>query len=174
MQGLSTMQENYFDMKLSSISDASASPVCADGGVNPTWMTFGTMAYPEICCAECSGIVYYRWSGWPPPEDCGIGSSSCGGCWDIHASIAWARSPSRKAASTRHMGGSNVGFADGHAKWIMAAAITAMSDSKGMEKLGWNCSPGTSREGFLATPECGTPPDGMIFLYSKSVGWSGW
>jgi prepilin-type processing-associated H-X9-DG protein len=172
VQGLSTMQENYYDMKLSSISDASASPVCADGGVNPTWMTFGTMAYTEICCAECSGVAYYAWSGWPPAEDCGIGSSSCGDCWNLHANITWARTPSRKSASTRHMGGSNVGFADGHAKWIMAAAIMGMLDSQGIQKLGTTCGSGTSREGYLAN--CGNPPAGIMFASEKYVGWGGW
>jgi prepilin-type N-terminal cleavage/methylation domain-containing protein len=169
IQGISTMQENFYDMKFSNISDAARTPVCADGGVNPTWMTFGTMAYPEVCCAECSGVNYFSWGGWPPSD-----ADYCGGCdcHDLHANIDWARNSDRMKASARHMGGDNDGYADGHAKWSAAAAITAMSDSQGMEKLGWCCSPSTSADGYAAN--CGSPAAGMLFLYKTPLGWSGW
>ncbi len=164
VQTIASAQENLLDVKMSAIQDPSAAPICSDGGVNTTWFTAGTIAYPDICCAECSGIAYYAWNGWPDPSGCPDGSY-CQDCVDGHAMIDWAQNPDRKKATARHLGGNNTGYADGHAKWTAAAAFCALSDERKLEYVGWNCGDFTSAEGYRAN--CGDPPGGMVFLYSR-------
>ena len=42
---------------------------------------------------------------------------------DKNLADEWASDATFRAKYTRHMGGSNIGFADGHAKWFDAEAI---------------------------------------------------
>ncbi len=163
VQGVATGQENFADVRMSRIQNASAVPICSDGGASPEWLSIGTMAYPDVCCAECSGIRSYMGQGGQAG-----GSSDCG---RSHAGLEWAQGPDRRKATSRHLGGSNIGFADGHAKWFAAEALCAMSDTREFEFVGWNCGPQTSADGYRA--KCGAPPSGMTFLYSRAQGFRG-
>jgi prepilin-type N-terminal cleavage/methylation domain-containing protein/prepilin-type processing-associated H-X9-DG protein len=152
-------------LKASAADDPAKFVICADGALSDAGSP-GTVAYPDICCAECSGVAYFKWSGWPPiaADACGIDSSECGECWSQHANLDWIRSPSAMRASTRHLGGSNLGFMDGHAKWYNAQAICAGYSEGQIQGVEGYC-PGGSKQGYEAN--CGTPPAGMIWLYDK-------
>ena len=56
------------------------------------------------------------------PEACGV--QFCGACCEIGCYYPefWS-DPEIRKGYTRHLGGSNIGFADGHAKWFPAEAI---------------------------------------------------
>lgn len=77
------------------------------------------IAYPEVCRIDhvaCSGL-------W-----CGADWENCSWAIDCGAEkgdVRWATDPQfRKThAGTRHLGGSNLGFADGHATWMPAEQI---------------------------------------------------
>jgi prepilin-type processing-associated H-X9-DG protein len=88
------------DMRLSQIQDPAWFVVCADGNWND-------IEYP-------ASVAF--------PEACGVGF--CGTCCEIGCNYPdfWQDSEIRKRY-TRHLGGSNVGFADGHAQWFAAEAI---------------------------------------------------
>jgi len=67
-----------------------------------------------------------------------------------------------KQASTRHLGGSNLGFLDGHASWLAAQRILTMAKDKDLDGITEYC--------FGATLEtyreyCGDPPPGAEFLF---------
>ena len=171
IQTIGTGQENFYNVKMASLQDVASVPVIADKGIDPTWLSVGTVGWPDICCAECGGIAQYQWD-WPT-ADCPNGEW-CPDCPPIHASYRnlheggpeqWMKD------GTRHLGGSNLGFADGHASWFAAKALAGKSDNGEFEHFGWVCSPYTSSQGYLA--ECGTPPPGMTFLYNVPHDWSG-
>jgi len=149
------------EVKTAQIEDASSYVVCQDGGGVSNAGSPGLAAYPDICCAECSG--YYKWDGWPPTAEdaCGIESSECAGCWNMHANLDFLKDPKLQEAAARHLGGSNLGFADGHASWIHARQVLAKCADGTLMGLAPYCPSGT-RE--LYTKNCGDP-NGYNFLY---------
>ncbi len=172
--GYSTMEQNFPDRKFGSFDNAAAVPVVADGGgLKANFMSLGTMAYPDICCAECSGVAWSAWS-WPTAE-CPDGTW-CPGCPELHAPVHYIQSGFKddwKRNASRHLGGNNIGFLDGHARWLPAERILAMADNRELQGIGTVCGLwGTSREGYLAT--CGTPPANVTFLHEKAIPWGGW
>ena len=151
-----------YGLKLSQVQDAVHFPICMDSGaINEKVWTPGLIAYPDICCAECSGVMSPI-GGWPPVEDCGIGSSECAGCWQVHANPTFYSNPTIRKSATRHLGGVNVGFLDGHAQWFQSERFIAMQADREWEGVAPYC-PETTREGFVAA-ECGDPA-GYNFLY---------
>ncbi|MFB3883506.1 MAG: prepilin-type N-terminal cleavage/methylation domain-containing protein [Armatimonadota bacterium] len=173
VQGYVTTEENWADKKLASIQDAVSAPVIADGGGRPNWMSISQTAYPDICCAECSGFQTAMW-GYPssPNDPAGWLDESEYDCWALHAHTQWASDENMKKSATRHIGGSNIGFADGHAAWMSAKAIIAKSDDRGFEGIGWICSPYTSYQGYVQ--ECGDPAaDGVYPLHNNNIDWYG-
>jgi len=170
-QGITAGEENFYDVKLSVLQNASAVPVVADGGMAPSWLSLGTVAYPDICCAECSGIAYYEWDGWPDPNGCPDGTY-CADCVALHANINFARNPSARGGS-RHLGGVNIGYADGHAEWLSSMAVFGKADARGFEYFGPDCGPITSYEGHKVTPDCSGIIPGEIFMYNRAQNWFG-
>jgi len=170
-QGIGTNEETLRDVKLVQLKHPAKAPIAGDTGPKPDFLSVGTLAYPDICCAECGGIVPYQW-GWGG-QAAGLNACPDGNsrpeCCELHAPNAWWNSSgydvAARAAATRHLGGSNVGFADGHASWIAAERLIAMSDEGELEGIGWLCWPYTSAEGYREN--CGEPPAGMVFLYQR-------
>ncbi len=111
-------------LKLAAVDDTVKHVICGDGGLLFTVSTAAVLAYPDICCAECAGVAPYGWGF--PSEGCPDGSD-CPGCPELHAAYLFAnsgwKSDSYKQAGSRHLGGSNIGFLDGHAAWMAAPSI---------------------------------------------------
>ncbi len=153
------------DMKLVEVQDVASFPITGDAGVSEDLGAIGVLVYPEICCAECSGLTHDFWSGWPLSDaeaaSCGLLDSECGPCFQLHANIDWADDPDRKKADTRHLGGVNIGWLDGHASWINSQRLCAMFAEGDLEGIGTWCDAG-DREYFAAN--CGDP-SGYQFLY---------
>ena len=152
------------ELKLAAVQDVASYVICSDGGGLTTMGSPGPVAYPDLCCAECAGIIPWAWA-WPTVVDghttCPNGDY-CPECWAAHASYEWSRSPQMKQASTRHLGGSNLGFLDGHASWLAAQRILTMAKDKDLDGITEYC--------FGATLEtyreyCGDPPPGAEFLF---------
>jgi prepilin-type N-terminal cleavage/methylation domain-containing protein/prepilin-type processing-associated H-X9-DG protein len=168
VQGYASGEENFRDVKLAALQDVASVPVICDGGSLPSWLSMGSMAYPDICCAECSGVIWVAFGG----PDCPDGTFCDPDCFAIHAHLNdWARDENRQKQATRHLGGSNLGFADGHASWMAAKAMIAKSDDKGFEYVGWTC-PTTSPPGYRSYCEQ-EPPAEMIFLHNADIDWYG-
>jgi prepilin-type N-terminal cleavage/methylation domain-containing protein/prepilin-type processing-associated H-X9-DG protein len=98
--------------KLSRVNDAANTPVCADGGTR-RHLELWNVAYPDVCRLTCT---------YPGcnPEQCEDGESDT---FDPPADGSALTNPSVRAQYARHLGGDNVGFADGHAAWFPAMSL---------------------------------------------------
>ncbi len=172
VQNIGTGRENFYDTKLVEFNDVAHVPVCGDSGMSATWLSVANLAYPDICCAECAGVVSITGWGWIN-TGCPDGSY-CPECSAVHAPVR-ARDEGHdpwKRDALRHLGGTNVGWADGHATWVQARRLLSMADDEEIEGVGTVCGNlGTSVEGYRAL--CGDPPAGVDFLFSQAIDWYG-
>jgi prepilin-type N-terminal cleavage/methylation domain-containing protein/prepilin-type processing-associated H-X9-DG protein len=100
------------DVKVSSIQDASNHIVCGDNGTFTNLHTISRNLFG--LCVLCGGA---DWENCPVTRNCGLD----GDVYDLF----WS-DPGYRAKYTRHMGGSNLGFADGHASWFLAERIRTL------------------------------------------------
>jgi prepilin-type N-terminal cleavage/methylation domain-containing protein/prepilin-type processing-associated H-X9-DG protein len=97
------------------IDDASKTVVCGDGTqFGMVIQGANSLLYEE--CGTCGKADWVNCS-WTANNACNT--------LDVNLADKWATDPGYRATFTRHMGGSNLGFADGHAKWFMADAVVA-------------------------------------------------
>jgi len=96
--------------KLVEIQDTVNCVVCGDCGAN-WWISPGLLAYPDICAMECNNC--WGWADW---EIC-TWAADCGLYNIAENNGAFLRNPELRKPYTRHLGGVNIGFADGHAAW---------------------------------------------------------
>ena len=169
-------EESSQDVKLVEVQDPVRYAIVADAGAQTKVLTVGTTAYPDICCAECAGITWYA-NDWPVVSDPikGIvdcpqpgGGDYCGAadpatCVELHAKLDWMKDPDRRKASTRHLGGVNIGFLDGHASWVNSERLLTLVADDEIEGLVHFCGFGGCRAGYEAY--CGPVPAGAEFLY---------
>jgi prepilin-type N-terminal cleavage/methylation domain-containing protein/prepilin-type processing-associated H-X9-DG protein len=103
-----------YDVKTSQMGDPSWTVACGDSCIFVNINGPDNMLY-SLCGTGCGKA---DWANCPDSQECGL---------DSHLVDQWATDPSFRAKYTRHLGGSNVGFADGHASWFMADALVAAS-----------------------------------------------
>jgi len=152
-------------LKLGHVDDTASYVIVVEAGVlsfQPN--AWHLAAYPDLCCTACAGIAPFA-SGWPVVEGgrtvCPDGTY-CPECWALHASYEWAKDPGAQSASARHLGGSNLGFLDGHARWMPAHRILTMGRDGELTGLALWCEP-TTYEGHRQL--CGEPSPEMIFIW---------
>ncbi len=110
--------EFVWGMKLTEVQDPVSRPIVADSGPWSWVMGLGPTGWPDICaieCGNCSG-----WVDWESaPTDCGDWLSSPD-CYQLYApnDSSFHTDPSLRKAYTRHLGGINIGYLDGHASWM--------------------------------------------------------
>jgi len=112
----------HYGLKLSAVQDAANFIIAGDGAgfkAQHDYMCLETLAWPEICAVNCSGGC-----GWMDWEAC---AEEAGACKDLYAPAGgeFLRDRSRLVPYTRHLGGSNVAFLDGHASWWPAEKLVA-------------------------------------------------
>ncbi len=119
-QSVSVNQFPLLDAKLTAIEDTTNTVVCGDGGAAIDYMTPGLLAYPDICAAECGNI----WCGAVfDPDDPEYDDTLPVECAETHAKPYMIRDQNLLKPYTRHLGGSNIGYADGHASWMSATKL---------------------------------------------------
>jgi prepilin-type processing-associated H-X9-DG protein len=96
---------NNTNLKTSQIGDPSWFVVCGDGTQFGAVILGGATMLYERCAVACGGA---NWSDCSWTQECGL---------DPDYYDTWWTDPGARKRDTRHMGGSNVGFADGHAAW---------------------------------------------------------
>ena len=114
------------DMKTSQLDDPSWTVVCGDtGGQVDLWSPIN-LAFPETCAASaCGGIpatpgcCAADWANCSWTQDCAF--------IDVNLKNKFWYDANVRKQFTRHLGGSNIGFADGHAAWMSGDAIIAES-----------------------------------------------
>jgi prepilin-type N-terminal cleavage/methylation domain-containing protein/prepilin-type processing-associated H-X9-DG protein len=115
-----------WSMKLVEVADPVNFVICGDGSwkANHDWMTIELAAFPEICQLGCSGAEIANWCDWMDWEAC---AEWAGDCKDLYApnNGAFLNNPSLRAPYSRHLGGVNLGFLDGHAAWWHSERLVA-------------------------------------------------
>jgi prepilin-type N-terminal cleavage/methylation domain-containing protein/prepilin-type processing-associated H-X9-DG protein len=142
------------ELKTSQVDDPSWFVVVADGGTNTDWMGPGLIAY-QLCAIDCAcwGADWVNCS-W---------TQSCG------APVEFTSNPEARKPFARHLGGTNIGFMDGHAQWFASESILAGAPRyacgcwgeglvyrqfQGIQPMG----PTTSPAGASPSTACGIPP----------------
>jgi prepilin-type N-terminal cleavage/methylation domain-containing protein/prepilin-type processing-associated H-X9-DG protein len=123
--GIGVPATNSLDLKTGQINDPAKRVICADAGVKMDFERAAWVAYPDMCkidvaaCTDC-------WADWVNctfTQQCGANSASFGTDVEVR----------KKYAQPRHMGGSNIGFADGHASWMSSEFIMTAGDGGNAE-----------------------------------------
>jgi len=108
-------ESNNMGVKMSQMNDASHFVVAGDSSAHDMWSPLRDAF--QVCHTGSYGCGA-DWSGCSFSQQCGID--------DAHFKQFWT-DPSYRRKFTRHMGGINLGFADGHARWMDTEAIMTES-----------------------------------------------
>jgi prepilin-type N-terminal cleavage/methylation domain-containing protein/prepilin-type processing-associated H-X9-DG protein len=143
------------DTKLVEIDDVVNYIVCADGGAWPEEMNAGLVAYPDLCNAECGN---WWCSGWLEGCESSI-QSGCPDLWDCfeqwHTSVGMLRDKSLLRRGSRHLGGVNLGFADGHAAWWQSERfLDTWAEETGQRPGAWPSAMGVDAWGHYSWVDC--------------------
>jgi len=106
------------EVKTSQIDDVSHLIVCADSSL-PEYWSLGLVVFPDDCYTVC---------GSEDEGCCNSGSDEYAGAIPAYLKHRLYTDGTIASAHSRHMGGSNLGFADGHASWMKGQAILASSN----------------------------------------------
>jgi len=97
--------------RLSEIGSASRHVMWADS--SRTWVKLGSVVWANACRADCAELDGKAdWEGCPWSQQCGAGGD-------------FTTNPEVRERLTRHEGGSNIAFVDGHVKWLSVAEMLA-------------------------------------------------
>jgi prepilin-type N-terminal cleavage/methylation domain-containing protein/prepilin-type processing-associated H-X9-DG protein len=114
------MYEHNHGLSLAIVSDPVKHVMVADANNVPYWGKPEQIAFPDICRTVWGSVV---------DRGCGADWVNCS--WTVDCAVAsdqidrfWSDSSYRREF-TRHLGGSNIGFLDGHAAWWPADSIIA-------------------------------------------------
>jgi len=112
-QGIGLPEELEMGMKTSQIADPSWQIVCADNGGLVTLHNIRNQLW-GFCANGCAD-----WQNCPVTQVCGLDG-------DVYDKF-WSDA-SYRSKFTRHMGGQNYGFADGHASWYPAEQVVSLHE----------------------------------------------
>jgi prepilin-type N-terminal cleavage/methylation domain-containing protein/prepilin-type processing-associated H-X9-DG protein len=128
---------SLIEVNPSSLDDPSKTVVCGDLGMWSEGMNPGILAYPDLCNPECGNCWCSSWI-----EDCY--DSIADGCPDAitcfetwHTSSAMLKNKELLKKGSRHLGGTNIGFSDGHAKWMASASFLDIWAEEAKANGGW-------------------------------------
>jgi prepilin-type processing-associated H-X9-DG protein len=109
------------ETKIFTSADPVSCVLCGDAGVLVDDFSAGLLAYPDICSLEGSNTVCACGVDWEIASD----PSCCGDAAYNFApnNGAFLANPELRKSLSRHLGGENIGFADGHAAWIHSTTI---------------------------------------------------
>ncbi len=118
MQSIATNGEAR-ETKLAAVNDTVQFWICGDGGASTASVGVGLAGYPDICCLECSGV------GWSADWELLIEGGEEPSCVYLHAPNdgAFITDPQLRKPYSRHLGGVNAGFLDGHAGWMLSEVL---------------------------------------------------
>jgi prepilin-type N-terminal cleavage/methylation domain-containing protein/prepilin-type processing-associated H-X9-DG protein len=109
------------DVKTGGMNDPAKFVVCGEAPVGGTISNPVSLAYPDAnnMCGANPGSVSCCGGNWVDWANCSW-SQECGAAKDLNYADTQVR---KTYGHARHLGGSNVGFADGHAGWFNSEAI---------------------------------------------------
>jgi len=107
----------FRELKTSAIPDPARYLVIAERGNDNTYDRVEKIAYPEVCRITWPAVIERGCEGdGDPPNDITADEIAA-----FYADATW------RNQYARHLGGNNIGFADGHARWFAASALMAMA-----------------------------------------------
>ena len=109
----------WTNMKLVEVQDVANFVICGDAGTVTDDMFLSNLAYPDICAMACANPVCW-WADW---EGCASYGASCGLYGYAPNDGSFLANPELRKPYTRHLGGVNLGFIDGHATWINSTSL---------------------------------------------------
>ncbi len=112
------------------VSDPAWLVVLADGGWSVAAFGTGTLAYPDLCHLECASDMPVDSAHWQADWENCPWSRQCGAIADMK------RNPALRKPYARHFGGVNLGFLDGHARWMHSEKVIEESPSWGNPQRG--------------------------------------
>jgi prepilin-type processing-associated H-X9-DG protein len=159
----------HYDLKLVEVQDPTNFAICGDVGPWTDWNGLGNMAYPDLCAVECSNCMCT--DSWI--EDCidniSQGCPATAECFhQYHSNSSMLRDRNLLKKGTRHLGGVNLGFLDGHAAWWNSEALVA--EHKERTQAGTGNDPPLGIETWGPTTlnwaaDCGWPIDTEPTIY---------
>jgi len=133
VQSIGTTYGDRVDLKLAAIDDVVDYILVNDAGACVMFANAGLIAYPDLCNVECANCWCSSWR-----EPCwGDIMSGCGDCAVMHARPVHLEDQSLLRDYARHLGGVNLGFADGHAAWWNSAHFLDVWAEDAKENGGW-------------------------------------
>jgi prepilin-type N-terminal cleavage/methylation domain-containing protein/prepilin-type processing-associated H-X9-DG protein len=110
-------QSETHGLKLAAVQDPVSYAIVGDGGQLVEAMGPGLTAYPDLCNVECAGDMIWctPWVDW---EACAYIAADCGLYYHAPQDGSFYNDRELLKRYTRHLGGSNIGYLDGHASWI--------------------------------------------------------
>jgi prepilin-type N-terminal cleavage/methylation domain-containing protein/prepilin-type processing-associated H-X9-DG protein len=128
------MNSECRDLNQSAINDPAWYVVVGDWGGQLEFWSTSALAFPDWCMLNYP-CCYADWVNCEFSQECGVDWAMLEHFW---------KTPSYRKNYTRHMGGSNLGFADGHAKFFLADAIFNQAPPLGTDFEGIeSCTPMT-------------------------------
>jgi prepilin-type N-terminal cleavage/methylation domain-containing protein/prepilin-type processing-associated H-X9-DG protein len=140
---------SHYDLKLVEVDDPVSFYICGDGGAQTAQLTgLGIAAYPDICALECANST----CGWVDWDYC-TWAADCGLYDQAPNDGSFLANPELRKPYSRHLGGVNCGFLDGHAKWIPSEALLNMYKEGDIEGI----------DAWAPNTECGFTGDVTLF-----------
>jgi len=146
------------EAKMAAIGDAASYVVAGDIGAYGECFNAGTLAYPDLCNVECGNCWCSTWweecidslqAGCPDAAQCAL---------DWHTSSAMLKNQELLKKGSRHLGGVNVGYADGHASWINSNTWLDKWADQAKTSGGWPSAFGVDAWGPYSWYDCGDGP----------------
>jgi prepilin-type N-terminal cleavage/methylation domain-containing protein/prepilin-type processing-associated H-X9-DG protein len=130
LMSIGTGGQYLCDVKMVEIGDPVQYAVCGDAGIYPAAMALGITLFPDICALECGNCA-----GWVDWEIC-TWAADCGLFDYAPNNGSFLNNPDLRKPYTRHLGGVNLGFADGHAVWASSETWLARNREGDLGGLG--------------------------------------
>ena len=117
VQSIAVNSETCRGLKLAAVENVASYVIVGDGSQLTSVMGPGLTAYPDLCNVECAGDMIWcdPWVDW---ELCWGREADCGIEYHAPQNGSFYNDRELLKPYTRHLGGSNIGFLDGHASWI--------------------------------------------------------
>jgi prepilin-type N-terminal cleavage/methylation domain-containing protein/prepilin-type processing-associated H-X9-DG protein len=123
---------DHIEMKETEVSDTARCAIIGDGGNIVDELAMTVCAYPDVCALDCGNSVC-GWVDW----------QNGGSEWYAPIDGYLLKDPSNRKQYARHLGGSNIGFWDGHAQWIASERIIDMTMAGDLENMEGSWGPTT-------------------------------
>ncbi len=109
------------ELKLAAVQDPVRYYIIGDCGAIPEVSGLGVNAFPDICALECANDIC-GWADW----DLCTWATDCGLYYYAPNNGSFLTNSEYRKPYSRHLGGVNCGWLDGHASWMLSDRFVAL------------------------------------------------